>query len=99
MDPSDGNLVQTFSLGSNAEDFRSREIAGAGRPTECLPNHKWFIRILDDLLIAANWELGAYLKTKIIQKKITNTITHTHIERQNRVRKEHLRTLCKRTIC
>lgn len=40
MDPSGGNLVQTFSLGSKAEGFKSRDAEGAGLPTECLFNHK-----------------------------------------------------------
>jgi len=38
LDPSGGNLVQTFSLGSNAEDFKSSDALGAGLPTECLCN-------------------------------------------------------------
>jgi hypothetical protein len=38
LDPSDGNFVQSFSFGSKAEAFKSREVAGAGLPTECLPN-------------------------------------------------------------
>lgn len=38
MDPSGGNLVHTFSLGSKAECFKSRDAAGAGLPTECLCN-------------------------------------------------------------
>lgn len=36
--PSGGNLVQTFSLGSKAEGFKSSEAVGAGLPTECLFN-------------------------------------------------------------
>lgn len=38
LDPSRGNLVHTFSLGSKAEGFRSTDVAGAGLPTACLDN-------------------------------------------------------------
>jgi len=36
LEPSGGNLVHTFSFGSNAEDFKSRDVLGAGLPTACL---------------------------------------------------------------
>lgn len=36
LEPSGGNLVQTFSLESKAEGFRSKDADGAGLPTECL---------------------------------------------------------------
>lgn len=31
-------MVHTFSFGSKADDLRSRDVAGAGLPTECLHN-------------------------------------------------------------
>lgn len=42
FEPSGGNFVQTFSLGSKADDFKSRDMAGAGRATECLL-HEFFL--------------------------------------------------------
>lgn len=36
LDPSVGNLVQYFSLGSNADGLSSSDGGGPGRPTETL---------------------------------------------------------------
>jgi len=36
LDPSGGNLVHTFSLGSKAAGFRSSDAVGAGLAIECL---------------------------------------------------------------
>jgi len=37
LEPSGGNFVQNFSLGSKADDFKSRDVGGADLPTACLP--------------------------------------------------------------
>ena len=67
MDPSGGNFVHTFSLGSNAEDFRSRDVVGAGLPTECLYYGTKINYVLKILLMHLDCYTFMFLKENLQQ--------------------------------